>query len=45
MQMLGPEVWRPENQGQPYCPFKHDIYQLGQTLRVYLRVSTIYLAV
>lgn len=37
--MLGPEVWQPEKQGKPYCPFKHDVYQLGKTLRFYIHVS------
>lgn len=28
-QPLGPEVVRLENWAIPYCPFKHDVYQLG----------------
>lgn len=31
--MLGPEVWMPENEGRPYCPFRHDVYQLGKTMQ------------
>lgn len=33
LQMLRPEVYLPEFEGKPYCPFKHDVYQLAATMR------------
>ncbi|KAK9900384.1 hypothetical protein P389DRAFT_177180 [Cystobasidium minutum MCA 4210] len=33
--MLGPEVWR-DAIGAPYCPFKHDIYQISKLLKGWL---------
>lgn len=38
-QMLGPEVWR-DAIGAPYCPFKHDIYQISKLLKGWLPVGT-----
>ncbi|KAK9900385.1 hypothetical protein P389DRAFT_11633 [Cystobasidium minutum MCA 4210] len=33
--MLGPEVWRSATPGSPYCPFKHDVYQLSKSLQAW----------
>lgn len=37
----GPEVWKEPNIGRPYCPFKHDVWQLSTLLENLYPVSKV----